>query len=63
MYISLCFIYIGLSFLIGNWWNFILLPVLFILVQEYIIKREEQYLEHRFGKEYLDYKSKVRRWL
>ena len=63
MYLSLLLIYTGLAFLIGNWWNIILLPLLFLVVQEYIIKREEKYLECRFGQEYLNYKSKVRRWL
>lgn len=63
MYVGLLLLYIGLSFIFGNWWNFILLPVLFLIVQEYIIKREEQYLIRRFGQEYSDYKTKVRRWL
>ena len=63
MYISLLLIYTGLSFLKGNWWNFIMLPLLFLVVQEYIIKREEKYLERNFGQEYLNYKSIVRRWL
>ena len=63
MYLSLLLIYTGLAFLIGNWWNIILLPLLFLVVQEYVIKREEKYLERRFGQEYLNYKLKVRRWL
>lgn len=63
MYISLLLIYTGLSFLIGNWWNLVLLPFLFLLVQEYVIKREEKYLDRRFEQEYTDYRSKVRRWL
>lgn len=63
MYISLVLIYIGLSFIIGNWWSFILLPLLLLVVQEYVIKREEKYLERRFGQEYFNYKIKVRRWL
>lgn len=63
MYISLLLFYTGLAFIIGNWWNFILLPLLFLVVQEYVIKREEQYLQRRFGQQYQDYKSKVRRWL
>jgi protein-S-isoprenylcysteine O-methyltransferase Ste14 len=62
MYVSLLLFYTGLAFVIGNWWNFILLPLLILVVQEYIIKREEKYLQRRFGQEYLDYKSKVRRW-
>jgi protein-S-isoprenylcysteine O-methyltransferase Ste14 len=28
-----------------------------------VILREERYLERKFGKEYLDYKSSVRRWI
>lgn len=63
MYISLLLFYTGLSFIIGNLWHLILLPVLFLIVQEYIIKREEKYLERRFGQQYYDYKTKVRRWL
>jgi protein-S-isoprenylcysteine O-methyltransferase Ste14 len=63
MYIGLAIVYLGISCLIGNWWNIILFPLLLLLIQEYMIKREEKYLERRFGQVYLDYKSKVRRWL
>ncbi|HEY9560895.1 MAG TPA: isoprenylcysteine carboxylmethyltransferase family protein [Anseongella sp.] len=63
MYVGLLFLYSGLSLLAGNWWNFILLPLLVLLVQEYVIKREEKYLGRRFGKTYFDYRSRVRRWL
>ncbi len=63
MYVSLLLLYTGLSFMIGNWWNLVLLPVLFLIVQEYVIKREEKYLNRRFGQQYFDYKTKVRRWL
>ncbi|MBS1681832.1 MAG: isoprenylcysteine carboxylmethyltransferase family protein [Bacteroidetes bacterium] len=62
MYLGLCLVYLGVSLLIGNWWNIILFPELVILVQEYIIKREEKYLQRRFGQEYLDYQKQVRRW-
>jgi len=63
MYISLLLFYTGLSFIIGNWWNMVLLPLLVSIIQEYVIKREEKYLDRRFGQEYFDYRSKVRRWL
>lgn len=63
MYMSLLLFYVGISLIIGNWWHFILLPVLVLLLQEYVIKREEKYLDRRFGQQYLDYKSKVRRWI
>lgn len=63
MYVGLVFVYLGLTCFIGHWWNIILLPLLVLIVQEYIIKREERYLGRRFGQEFQDYKSKVRRWL
>jgi len=63
MYVGLAIVYLGLTCLIGNWWNIIFFPLLFIIIQEYIIKREEKYLERAFGVEYLDYKKAVRRWL
>ncbi len=63
MYVGLAIVYVGLSCLTGNWWNFILFPLLVLIVQEYIIKSEERYLEREFGQKYADYKSKVSRWL
>ena len=63
MYVGLAFVYLGITCFIGNWWNIILFPVLFIIVQEYIIKREEKYLQLEFGQGYSDYKRTVRRWL
>lgn len=63
MYIGLICVYIALSFLTGNWWNFMLLPLLITIVQTYIIYREEKYLERAFGDAYISYKNRVRRWL
>lgn len=63
MYVCLALIYVGLSCLFGNWWNIILLPVLLFLLQEFVIKREEQYLTRRFGDAFNQYKLEVRRWL
>ena len=63
MYVGLLFLYLGISFLVGNWWNLMLLPALILVVQTYVIKREERYLSRTFGQPYLDYKERVRRWL
>ena len=63
MYISLSLLYAGLSLLLGNWWNFIVLPIIILIIQQYVIKNEEKYLKRKFGQAYEDYCSKVRRWL
>ena len=63
MYVGLCCFYLGLSLLFGNWWHLILFPILILLVYALIIRREENYLTRRFGDEYKQYRSKVRRWL
>ena len=63
MYVGLVLVYLGLTCLIGNWWNIILLPLLLLVVLEYVIKHEEKYLARKFGNEYMDYRQHVRRWL
>ena len=62
-YLSLVLFYIGLSLIINSIWILILiLPAIYSL-QKFCIEREEEYLESKFGSEYLDYKKQVRRWL
>ncbi len=34
-----------------------------IVADRIVIPREERYLERKFGKEYLNYKRRVRRWI
>ncbi len=63
MYLGLVLLYTGIACFAGNWWNFILLPVLIIIIQQYIIRREEQYLSRKFGQQFTNYKKKVRRWI
>lgn len=63
MYVGLAIVYLGITCFIGNWWNIIFFPLLILIVQEYVIKREEKYLEAEFGNQYNEYKNKVRRWL
>lgn len=63
MYLSLLLLYCGLAVFKGNWWTFILLPLLILVVQLYVIQKEETYLYQAFGKSYQDYRKKVRRWI
>jgi protein-S-isoprenylcysteine O-methyltransferase Ste14 len=63
MYVGLILLYLGITCFIGNWWNIIFLPVLMLIMQSYVIKREEKYLDLEFGQQYTDYRKRVRRWL
>jgi protein-S-isoprenylcysteine O-methyltransferase Ste14 len=40
----------------------ILLPIAILLLQFGVIRREERYLEAKFGDRYREYRSRVRRW-
>ena len=62
-YLSLVLFYIGLSFLINSIWILILVIPAIYSVQKFCIEREEDYLEVKFGSQYLGYKKQVRRWL
>jgi len=63
IYISLCIVSMGIGILLNNIWVFIsIIPSLFI-IYFIAIKKEEVYLEEKFGDEYVQYKQKVRRWL
>ena len=63
MYFGLVCLYLGLALWFGIFWALILLPAVIALVQHYVVAREEQYLERKFGEEYLRYKASVRRWI
>ncbi|MDF2367571.1 isoprenylcysteine carboxylmethyltransferase family protein [Sneathiella sp.] len=63
IYLAMTLFYIGAAIAAGSWPALILLPVCLLIIRHYVIAREEAYLEDKFGKEYLDYKARVRRWL
>jgi len=63
VYIFACGVPIGLGIAFNTYWAlFAFIPAL-IIVYYTAVKKEEKYLETKFGQEYLDYKAKVRRWL
>ncbi len=63
LYLSLTLLYIGISFVFSTLWALLLLLPLLVIVHIGVIKREEIYLERKFGDEYRQYKAQVRRWL
>ena len=63
MYLGMDLVLWGISIFLGSLITFIF-PILFIiLIERLFIESEEKSLEKRFGKRYLDYKKKVRRWI
>lgn len=63
IYLALCIATVGAGLLLNSWWAIIGAPLLAWLLQQFVIRREEAYLESKFGDEYLAYKRTVRRWL
>lgn len=63
MYLGLLTLYTGIAFLKGNWWTLALIPIVMLIIQTFVIKKEEAYLERAFGNNYMLYKAKVRRWI
>jgi protein-S-isoprenylcysteine O-methyltransferase Ste14 len=62
-YVAFTFTYLGVSLLAGARWPVILLPAVLVIVDRGVIRREERYLEERFGSDYSQYRLRVRRWL
>ena len=63
MYVSLALLTTAFALFLNTWWIvFLLIPVL-LVVQRFVIVKEERYLRRRFGAEYEAYTRRVRRWL
>ena len=63
IYVAFCLITIGTGIFLNSFWVLCSVIPSAVLVYYVAIKKEEAYLEEKFGEEYLRYKSKVRRWL
>ena len=63
MYLQLLLVCVGFALMLANVWILLLIPVAAYVLQRYAITPEEEYLERRFGGEYVAYKRRVRRWI
>jgi len=63
LYLSLVLVFIGMAFLMNSLVLVIMTIIFGVIIDRGVIKPEEVYLEKKFGDEYLQYKSKVRKWL
>lgn len=63
MYLGVTITLLGASIYIGNLLS-LLSPIIFFLIMNYyFVPFEERLMENLFGKKYLGYKKKVRRWV
>ncbi len=62
-YVSLTLLYLGIGSLLNNGWILILVAPVFLVMDLWVVRKEERHLERKFGEDYLRYKAAVRRWL
>jgi len=63
IYLGMLLGQIGLAIGLDSLWILAMLVPLYLVIRYGVIAREEVYLERKFGRVYLDYKSRTRRWL
>ena len=63
MYLGFVLWTLGLGVLLESGWVLLAAPLGLVLVDRFVVVREERYLERKFGEEYLAYKRRVRRWI
>jgi protein-S-isoprenylcysteine O-methyltransferase Ste14 len=63
IYLAFSLFQLGIAIWINSLWLLATLVGAVGLMHYVVIPKEEQYLERKFGAQYSDYKSSVRRWL
>jgi protein-S-isoprenylcysteine O-methyltransferase Ste14 len=63
MYLGMLFVLIGWALYLANVLSFLFLPAFILYMNRFQIKPEERALTALFGQEFLEYASRVRRWI
>jgi protein-S-isoprenylcysteine O-methyltransferase Ste14 len=63
IYLGMFLVLTGLAIAFDNLWLLVMLLPFALVIRYGVVAREEAYLERKFGDVYLDYRSRVRRWL
>jgi protein-S-isoprenylcysteine O-methyltransferase Ste14 len=63
MYVGMLFALLGIALLLGSLTPFLVVPLCARLIAVRFVAIEERDMASQFGREYLDYQSRVRRWL
>jgi len=63
MYVAMALLQTAIGIGFANGWIIALVPPALVIIYAIAIRREEAYLERKFGDPYIEYKRSVRRWL
>ena len=63
IYLAFSLLQFGIAIWVNSVWLLATLVAAVALIHYAVVPKEEQYLERRFGTDYLEYKASVRRWL
>src|SRR5262245_20152319 len=63
IYLSFFFVQLGIALWISRIWMVATLIPAAAVVSRVVVRREERYLESRFGQQYSSYRDSARRWL
>jgi protein-S-isoprenylcysteine O-methyltransferase Ste14 len=63
LYVALTLIYVGLALLANALWVLVLIVPVLLILHYGVVRREERYLEAKFGDAYRAYRSRVRRYV
>jgi len=63
LYLAASGLYVAVTLLVNTLWPLPLLPPMLVVLEWGVIRREERYLEAKFGEAYRVYRARVRRWL
>jgi protein-S-isoprenylcysteine O-methyltransferase Ste14 len=63
LYVALTIVFLGLTLAVNTWWGVVVLIPLLAIMHRGVVRREERYLEQKFGESYRQYRSKVRRYV
>lgn len=63
IYSAFCIAVPGIGLMLNSWWIVFSVLPLPLLLYYHVIRLEEAYLLRKFGKDYEDYRQRVRRWI
>ena len=63
LYVALLTVLLAFAFALNSGWLLIGFPILLLLLDRLVVRREELFLSATFGAAYVSYRKNVRRWL